>query len=166
MRKDDYIKLGGFDENFFLYNEDSDLSWRSHLSGFRILFVPTSVIMHDYRLRVLPEKLYHLEKGRYLILRKYLSTNDLLFLLPSLIVAELLILGYCAKLGPSGIRSKFNALKDGLSLAVEKESGNKIELRSSLCATIPENQLTSNIIDRLAGLAANKIFYWNYRVFK
>ena len=47
MRKEKFEELGGFDENFFTYHDDSDLSWRAHLSGFRILYVPTSAVRHD-----------------------------------------------------------------------------------------------------------------------
>ncbi|MBT9150976.1 MAG: N-acetylglucosaminyl-diphospho-decaprenol L-rhamnosyltransferase [candidate division WS2 bacterium] len=85
MRKRDFEELGGFDENFFAYNEDSDLSWRAHLKGFGILYVPTSIVRHDYKLNVPPEKIYHLEKNRYLILRKCFSWKDLLVLFPSLL---------------------------------------------------------------------------------
>lgn len=36
LKKEDYKKLNGFNESFFLYNEDSDLSWRVHLAGLKI----------------------------------------------------------------------------------------------------------------------------------
>ncbi len=166
MKREDYLGLGGFDENFFLYNEDSDFSWRSHLKGFRILFVPTSVIMHDYRLNVTPEKLYRLEKGRYMILRKYLSGHDLLFLMPSLVAAEILTLGYSIRLGNNGIKCKLRAWRDGLTLRIRKECGNRSCLYSSLYATIPANQLTFNSVDKMAKFVANKLFYWNLRVMR
>ncbi|RLF84059.1 glycosyltransferase family 2 protein, partial [Thermococci archaeon] len=41
MRKGDYLELGGFDESFFAYMEDAELSWRAHAEGFKILYVPT-----------------------------------------------------------------------------------------------------------------------------
>jgi GT2 family glycosyltransferase len=166
MRKVDFLELGGFDERFFLYNEDSDLSWRSHLKGFRILFVPTSIIMHDYKLRVMPKKLYYLEKGRYLILRKHLSKYDLVFILPSLLLAEILTLGYSTRLGYDGIKNKFSALKDGLTLKIDKEFGNRSDLYSSLCVTIPADQLTFNSMEKAAKLIANELFYWNFGVFR
>jgi len=39
-------EVGGFDERFFAYYEDTDLSWRLRLRGWRIVFEPASVIEH------------------------------------------------------------------------------------------------------------------------
>jgi GT2 family glycosyltransferase len=38
--------VGGFDPDFFAYLEDSDLSWRIWLGGWRVLCVPDSVVYH------------------------------------------------------------------------------------------------------------------------
>ncbi|MCA1724588.1 MAG: glycosyltransferase family 2 protein, partial [Thermomicrobia bacterium] len=50
IRRDLMERLGGFDEFFFMYVEDTDLSWRALLLGARCRFVPTSVIAHRYAL--------------------------------------------------------------------------------------------------------------------
>lgn len=39
-------KVGMFDDNFFLYYEDSDLSMRAKRAGFNVYYVPQSVIWH------------------------------------------------------------------------------------------------------------------------
>jgi GT2 family glycosyltransferase len=39
--------VGLFDGRYFLYFEDSDLSWRGRLRGWRYLFEPTSVVHHE-----------------------------------------------------------------------------------------------------------------------
>ena len=39
-------RVGAFDPDFFAYLEDSDLSWRIWLNGWRILCVPASVVFH------------------------------------------------------------------------------------------------------------------------
>lgn len=40
--------VGLFDERFFLYYEDTDLSWRGRLRGWRYACVPASVVHHDH----------------------------------------------------------------------------------------------------------------------
>jgi GT2 family glycosyltransferase len=40
-----------FDEAFFLYHEDNDLSWRSRLAGWKALYVPTAVAEHARKFR-------------------------------------------------------------------------------------------------------------------
>ena len=39
-------QVGNFDADFFAYLEDSDLSWRIWLAGWRVLCVPDSVVYH------------------------------------------------------------------------------------------------------------------------
>jgi GT2 family glycosyltransferase len=164
IRKKYFEELGGFDENFFIYNEDSDLSWRAHLKGYRILYIPKSIVRHDYKLSAPPKKIYHLEKNRYLILRKYLSMKDILFLFPSLLVAEALTWGYAIKNGWNGLGYKLKAIKDGLTTSVEKVRGDKSNLFKSLSVTIPIEQLTSNKAEKIVKIFANKVFEWNYKV--
>jgi GT2 family glycosyltransferase len=38
--------LGGFDERFFLYEEDVDLCLRARLAGFRVVFTPSARVTH------------------------------------------------------------------------------------------------------------------------
>jgi GT2 family glycosyltransferase len=41
-----FIAVGGFDENFFCYNEDVDLGFRLRLVGHRCIYVPNAVVEH------------------------------------------------------------------------------------------------------------------------
>ena len=38
--------LGGFDESYFMYLEDTDLCFRASRTGFRVLYVPEAVVSH------------------------------------------------------------------------------------------------------------------------
>jgi GT2 family glycosyltransferase len=43
--------LGKFDsDNFFLYCDDVDFSWRARLAGYRVVFAPQASVFHDKRL--------------------------------------------------------------------------------------------------------------------
>jgi GT2 family glycosyltransferase len=46
IRRDLFFRIGEFESNFFVYYEDSDLSWRVYLSGKTIRLVPTSIVYH------------------------------------------------------------------------------------------------------------------------
>lgn len=45
-RRDAFLAVGGFDEQFFCYYEDSDLAFRLRLLGERCLYVPRAVAHH------------------------------------------------------------------------------------------------------------------------
>ncbi len=46
VRRDVYLRLGGMDSYFFLYNEDLDYCWRCWLAGYRVVYVPNAVAYH------------------------------------------------------------------------------------------------------------------------
>jgi GT2 family glycosyltransferase len=39
-------KIGGFDERFFLFFEDTDLCWRMRQAGYAVFFLPTARLVH------------------------------------------------------------------------------------------------------------------------
>jgi len=41
-----FRQVGGFDENFWMYCEDVDLSWRAWLNGFKVVYCPRAVGYH------------------------------------------------------------------------------------------------------------------------
>ena len=94
MRRELYELLGGFDETFFLYMEDTDLSWRARLLGQHLLYVPDSIVYHDYALRFGPQKTFYQERNRYLMLLKVLRWRTLLGILPALLLAEVVTWGF------------------------------------------------------------------------
>ncbi|GEM_PF-589217 len=42
-----FEELGGFDESFFMYCEDVDLSWRARANGFVLLSCPAALFLHE-----------------------------------------------------------------------------------------------------------------------
>ncbi len=48
LRPEYLVDVGLFDERFFLYYEDTDLSWRGRMLGWRYRYVPTSVVRHEH----------------------------------------------------------------------------------------------------------------------
>ena len=60
-------RVGSFDREFFAYCEDLDLSIRARQAGFRVLFVPASLVYHDVS-----------DEPRRAALRIYYSTRNLI----------------------------------------------------------------------------------------
>ena len=46
VRKDVFSRIEGFDEEFFIFVEETDLCWRILLNGQRIMYLPTSIVYH------------------------------------------------------------------------------------------------------------------------
>lgn len=109
IRSDVLKSINGFDPDFFLYQEDADLSWRIRFAGGKIVYVPGSIIYHKYKLSIAPWKEFYLERNRYLILFKNLDSVTLFFLLPSLTVTEIITMGHAILNGPKYIQSKLLA---------------------------------------------------------
>ena len=46
VRKDAFLDLGGFDENYFASFEDVEIGWKAWLWGYKVVVVPSSTVYH------------------------------------------------------------------------------------------------------------------------
>lgn len=100
IRRKVFEELGGFDEQFFMYVEDTDLSIRARLAGYRCWYVAEAVVLHDYRPSYAPDKAFYLDRNRHLMLLKNLSASSYLRMLPGLLLAEVVTWGFLLLKGP------------------------------------------------------------------
>lgn len=94
MRRSLFAELNGFDADYFMYFEDTDLSLRARLLGYDCRYVPGSVVYHEYQLRFGPHKTYYEERNRYVTLLKAWRWPTLLLLLPVWLLAEVVTWGF------------------------------------------------------------------------
>ena len=109
VRRDLFDWLGGFDENFFLYMEDTDLSLRARLAGYKCIFVPESIVYHHYALRFGFNKTFYQERNRYYILLKHFHWRTLIATLPALLLTEVIAWGFSLLREPNRLNNKLNA---------------------------------------------------------
>ena len=74
-------EIGGFDDHFFLYCEDTDLGLRARWAGWKCLYVPEAVVEHHYSHstgRASPVKAYFVERNRLFVIAKNFPARMLL----------------------------------------------------------------------------------------
>ncbi|MDP3948293.1 MAG: glycosyltransferase family 2 protein [bacterium] len=49
FRRDDLIKVGLFDERYFMYSEEVDFSFRAQFLGYKSIFCPEAVVYHKHK---------------------------------------------------------------------------------------------------------------------
>jgi GT2 family glycosyltransferase len=70
VRREVFEKVGTFDENYFLYVEDTDLCYRTNKAGFKIVVTPKSKIFH---------KINNSTKNNHALLPLYYTTRNRLY---------------------------------------------------------------------------------------
>ncbi len=92
-------KYGLWDDDYFMYHEDTDYSYRLYLLGYRIVLVSDAVFYHLYNFSKSITKYYWMERNRYAFLLVFLKWRTLLLLLPMLLVMELGLIFFSLKGG-------------------------------------------------------------------
>jgi GT2 family glycosyltransferase len=78
VRRDVFNQVGGFDADYFIYDDDTDLSLRARLLGYRVLFVPSALVIHRGGVLrgITSSTLYHSSKNRVrTVLKNYELRN-------------------------------------------------------------------------------------------
>ncbi|GAB3434214.1 hypothetical protein GCM10027517_02040 [Phycicoccus ginsengisoli] len=107
LRRGLWDQLGGFDETYFAYHEDTDLSLRAWLVGSRVEFLPLAVAEHHYEFSRNPSKMYLIERNRLITLLTDYPSGILRLVLPAVVVTEpaFLLLALLQGWGPQKLRS-------------------------------------------------------------
>jgi GT2 family glycosyltransferase len=92
LRAETFHELGGFHDEFFLYQEDIQLGWRAQMSGRRVVCTATADVYHDYDFEKHGKKRYFMERNRIVFLGTCFSVRTLLLLAPLLLATELVML--------------------------------------------------------------------------
>ncbi len=121
VRRELFEKLGGFDDDYFYYFEESDLCWRARLLGYEVYFSPNSTVLHKgggtfkngkllYNKFLHDKLLYHRQKNTIASIIKCYELKNLLIYLPLRFLFELNGIVYFTFKNPSLALSNMKAL--------------------------------------------------------
>ncbi len=85
IKKNLFIELGGFDEDFEFHMEEIDLCWRVHRANQKIVYTPDSTVYHlggGSLAMGSPRKVYYNFRNNLFMLWKNYSTSELFFRFP------------------------------------------------------------------------------------
>ncbi len=81
-------EVGYIDNKFFLYYEDSDLSWRLRLQGYQLFLCCQSTVYHRYEFSRSIQKFYYMERNRLVMMLKNYSFKTLFLIAPMFWIME------------------------------------------------------------------------------
>ncbi len=84
-RVDVIKKVGLFDEIFYIYQDEADLCWRMHFHGYKMVYIPKSVVYHygsGTFGRVTPWKIFLHHRNTIILLLKNYTRYELIRYLP------------------------------------------------------------------------------------
>jgi GT2 family glycosyltransferase len=173
IRRELFQALGGFDPTFFMYMEDTDLSWRARMAGQRCICVPRAVVRHDYALRFGPRKVLYQERNRYQMWLKGWHWGTWCLLLPVLLLAEAVTWGYVLLRQPKQASNKLRAYAwiarhwgDIMARRRQTQALRRVRDRELLAGCtwrLDFAQFDRGALGRAAGALLNPLFYVLHR---
>lgn len=88
LRRDIGVKYGLLPTEFFFYHEETDLCWRLKDAGYRIVFVPQSVIWHKgagssrRSKRELQKRIFYVHRNALLLAARNMTISSLAWVMP------------------------------------------------------------------------------------
>jgi len=101
-------QIGYFDEEFYLYGDDTELGMRARLAGWECAFAPTAIAYHCYSASTAPyhpPKFFYVERNRLWVALKYFPVE--LLLLNPLFSFVRYVFHFIALIGHKGVSGEF-----------------------------------------------------------
>ncbi len=94
VKKEVIGKIGGYNEEYYMYHDDLELGWKTRLAGYKIILAPESIVYHKYEFSRSVKMLYYMERNRHLVIFTYYRLPTIILILPALVIMDLGMLLY------------------------------------------------------------------------
>ncbi|MEA2332359.1 MAG: hypothetical protein QOH58_2497 [Thermoleophilaceae bacterium] len=166
VRRSAWDQVGGFDERYFMYCEDLDLSLRLWLSGWGVGIAPAARVEHDYDFEKGGRKWFLLERNRWWTILADYPGPLLVLLAPALIGAELALLAVAWRGGwlPAKLRAQAAVVRALPRMLARRRA---VQAQRTVGAAEFARRLTADLdspylgpLAEVAPLAAAQRAYW------
>ena len=175
MRVDLLKEYGLWDEDFFLYHEDLEYSFRLRVAGYSTVLVKNSIFYHKYRFSRSITKFYWMERNRYGLMLMFFRWPTLLLLLPMALVLEAGLWLFAIKGGWAKERVKVYSywlkpkswklwLKKRKNIQKIKKIKDKDLLKLAVPGVHFQEESMENPILRYVGNPVMTVYYWIMRI--
>ena len=167
VRRAAWERMGGFDDRYFMYGEDVDISLRLRLAGYGVGSVPGARVEHDYEFAKGGSKWFRLERNRWWTVLSAYPAPLLAVLAPALALSELGLLAVAWRGG--WLRAKLRAQASvARELPAIRRRREGVQRMRAISAASFARQLSASLDSpylgaaaRLAPLAAAQRIYWS-----
>ncbi len=137
VKRDVFNKVGGFDDDYFIYDDDTDFCWRARLLGYSVVFVPSARVSHSGQIAkgFQPRKLFHSVKNRgYTLLKNYELGNLWWRMGIYYVIMSLCVLAFVFLLKPGQALASFRGSAD-IIVNFRKIWQKRIRVQSRRCVS-------------------------------
>ena len=146
IKKEVLDVIGGYNEEYYMYHDDIEMSLKTRLAGYRIVLAPRSVMYHKYEFSRSVRMIYQMERNRYLLMFHFYKIPTILVLLPAILIMDVGMLFYSLINGWIGV--KLNVYKYFLKVDSWKKI---IKTRKEIkkLRKINDSQIVKNVVGKV-----------------
>lgn len=89
IRSEVFQEIGGYNNDYYMYHDDLDISLKVKLAGYKIILAPKSVVFHKYEFERSVRMLYYMERNRALSFFSIYPISAIILLLPLFVAMNL-----------------------------------------------------------------------------
>jgi GT2 family glycosyltransferase len=94
VRSEVINKIGGYNEEYYMYHDDLEISLKAKLAGYKIILAPRSIIFHKYEFSRSTKMIYYMERNRYLTLLTFYPAYLLILIGIPGVIMDIGMIGY------------------------------------------------------------------------